>query len=58
MLLDAWDQIFIWIGLGANKVERENAVKVAIVSKATALHFSPVIGMLYGITNCDRNPFC
>lgn len=33
MLLDAWDTIFIWIGAGANKTEKENAEKVAIVSK-------------------------
>ena len=32
MLLDAWDTVFIWIGAGANKTERDNAEKVAIVS--------------------------
>ena len=32
MLLDAFDEIFIWIGAGANKVEKDNAEKVAIVS--------------------------
>lgn len=32
MLLDAWDQLFIWIGQGANKTEKDNAERVAIVS--------------------------
>lgn len=32
MLLDSWNEIFVWIGAGANKVEKENAEKVAIVS--------------------------
>ena len=32
MLLDAWDQVFIWIGTGANKTEKDNAERVAIVS--------------------------
>ncbi|XP_043192707.1 advillin-like [Amphibalanus amphitrite] len=30
MLLDAWNTIFIWIGSGSNKTERERAEKTAI----------------------------
>nr|XP_039270423.1 adseverin-like [Styela clava] len=29
MMLDVWDQIFIWIGNGANSQERKEAPKLA-----------------------------
>lgn len=31
MILDVWDTVYVWIGSGANKQERDEAERLAIV---------------------------
>lgn len=33
MILDAWDNIFLWIGRGANADEKKIATQAALVSR-------------------------
>ena len=30
MLLDTWDQLFIWVGANANKIEKEKTAVAAV----------------------------
>jgi hypothetical protein len=43
MLLDCWECLYLWVGKGSNKTEREQAQTLAIVS----MHFHCCFAYFY-----------
>lgn len=52
MILDVWDTVYVWIGEGANKQERDEAERLAIVCTCTFIWTPLYVTMTTHVVVC------